>query len=99
MAWGRCAGCDAKDGEIARLVELVESLRRENLALVDLKAVSAAFPRKPLPPSPIRKDEDPEPIHASPSQVREGLYTPAQTSEEVEELFAMVDRVDRSDAS
>jgi hypothetical protein len=85
MSWGTCGSCIAKDSEIAHLRELVTSLRKENLTLVDLRAANATFPRPQAPP-PAEQKEPVEPSHASPAQVRDTLYTPPLTFEKVEEL-------------
>ena len=100
MTWGVCAGCAAKDHENAYLRELVESLRKENLALVDLKTVGAVFPRlKPATPVPEKEPEAAEGVHASPAQVREMIYRPPQKPEDVEELFRLQEKLEREGAS
>jgi hypothetical protein len=80
MSWGTCGSCIAKDSEIAHLRELVASLRKENLNLVDLRAANATFPRPQAPPPAEQKDPV-EPSHASPAQVRDSLHTPADVRE------------------
>ena len=88
MSWGTCAGCIAKDHENAYLRELVESLRKENLALVDLKTVGAVFPRpRPATPVPEKESDAAEGVHASPAQVRSTVYHPQNSPEEIEKLF------------
>lgn len=86
MTWGTCAGCASKDSEIAYLHELVTSLRKENLNLVDARAAKATFPREAAPPPPESEEKEPERAHASPAQVRDQLYTPPISMEQVEEL-------------
>ena len=98
MTWGTCAGCTAKDSEIGHLRELVESLRKENLNLVDARAASATFPRPPAPP-PAEAVEPDELAHASPAQVRNHTYEPAMTTEQFESLFEMQERAEREGAS
>ena len=98
MSWGTCAGCTAKDSEIAHLRELVESLRKENLNLVDARAASATFPRPPEPP-PAEAVEPEELVHASPGQVRNHTFEPPITTEQFEALFDMQERAEHEGAS
>jgi hypothetical protein len=88
MSWGARAACAAKDSEIAHLRELVASLRKENLALVDIRAANTTFPRSAASP-PAESAEPVEAVHASPAQVRSALYTPPISTEQVEELFEL----------
>ena len=86
MTWGANAALAAKDSEILFLRGMVESLRKENLNLVDARAAKATFPREAAPPPPEAEEKEPEMAHASPAQVRDQLYTPPISMEQVEEL-------------
>ena len=93
MTWGTCAGCTAKDSEIAHLRELVESLRKENLNLVDARAASATFPRAVREPQAQRAEPEP-PLAVSPAQVRETEYFPPISPEKLEELYDLQNKVE-----
>lgn len=97
MTWGTCAACEAKDSEIAHLRELVASLRKENLALVDLRAANVTFPRAPAAPQ-AKPATDMDPVHISPAQVRDTLYVPPLSAEKVEELFDLEEQIGKGAA-
>ena len=84
LAPAACPLCIAKDETIARLDKRVEELEKTLLAMVDPRAYNLRYPKPHVPHVP-----GPPGIGGlmSPAQLRDQVYEPVLTAEQIEREF------------